>query len=407
MNAEALLPLLDRLYTAALEPSEWSNFLDSLRKTFHGSSAHILVENPETNLVHLFWSQGITAAATESYEKFYCRKDVWFQGSRMAPTGSVLRGQEIVPPKEFERTEFYQDWARQSGIYDTLACVFLSNDTTSGRLSIGLPKVQGFAPTDQKALFEALTPHVLRAVQVDQWLSTARIKADGVLQVLTGVGTAVVITDEQARILFVNQPAEHILQAGQGLSFAAGVLRATTHSLNNRLHALIAEAGMVGGKSGQWSGLHGTLSIHRDQEPLSVLVLPLRVPTPHLGPRRPAAIVFINDPEKKPIPRQQHLARLYGLTKAEARLLEALLEGDTLQDFAGRLGISINTIRTQLTHILDKTGCRGQADLIRHVLSDQIAVISHVNLDFSEGRSSSSSAADAIPTPSSPRRTVE
>lgn len=407
MNAEALLPLLDMLYAAALEPSEWPNFLDALKETFQGSSAHILVENPETNFIHLFWSQGITTTATESYEKFYGRKDVWFHGSRTAPAGSVLRGHEIVPAKEFERTEFYQDWARPSGIYDSLACVFLSDDTATGRLSIGLPKTQGLAPMDQKALFEAITPHVLRAVQVDHWLSAARTKADGVLQVLAGVGTAVVITDEQGRILFVNQPAEHILQAGQGLSSTAGVLRAATHSLNNRLHALIAEAGAVGGKSGQWSGLHGTLSIPRDREPLSVLVLPLRVPTPHLGPRRPAAIVFINDPERKPIPRQPHLARLYGLTKAEARLLEALLEGDTLQDYAGRLGISINTIRTQLTHILDKTGCRGQSDLIRHVLSDQIAMISHLNLDFAEGRSSFSSAVNAIPPSSSPRGTAE
>ena len=58
------------------------------------------------------------------------------------------------------------------------------------------------------------------------------------------------------------------------------------------------------------------------------------------------------------------LGQLYGLTLAEARLVEALLTGDTLQEYADRQGIRVNTARVYMKHVLAKTGTRRQAELI-------------------------------------------
>lgn len=58
------------------------------------------------------------------------------------------------------------------------------------------------------------------------------------------------------------------------------------------------------------------------------------------------------------------LGQLYGLTLAEARLVEALFTGDTLQEYADRQGIRVNTARVYMKHVLAKTGTRRQAELI-------------------------------------------
>jgi DNA-binding CsgD family transcriptional regulator len=61
---------------------------------------------------------------------------------------------------------------------------------------------------------------------------------------------------------------------------------------------------------------------------------------------------------------------LYGLTTAETRLVEAVLRGDRLGDYAEAAGITINTVKTQMKQIFAKTGLNRQADLVRHALAD-------------------------------------
>ena len=55
----------------------------------------------------------------------------------------------------------------------------------------------------------------------------------------------------------------------------------------------------------------------------------------------------------------------FGLTPAEVRLARKLRDGRTLQDAAGELSVSINTVRNQLRAIFDKMGLKRQSDLIR------------------------------------------
>lgn len=55
----------------------------------------------------------------------------------------------------------------------------------------------------------------------------------------------------------------------------------------------------------------------------------------------------------------------FGLTKAEARLADALWRGSTLEEAAEVFGVTKNTVRTQLCRIFVKTGAQRQSQLIR------------------------------------------
>lgn len=61
------------------------------------------------------------------------------------------------------------------------------------------------------------------------------------------------------------------------------------------------------------------------------------------------------------------LAELYGLTLAESRVLEHIGQGETPQEAAERLGISLTTVKTHLQRIFAKTETTRQADLVRLV----------------------------------------
>jgi DNA-binding CsgD family transcriptional regulator len=59
----------------------------------------------------------------------------------------------------------------------------------------------------------------------------------------------------------------------------------------------------------------------------------------------------------------------YGLSPAQARLAQLIAEGHDLPAAAETLGVSINTVRTHLTRMFDRTGVHNQAALVRALLS--------------------------------------
>jgi len=58
----------------------------------------------------------------------------------------------------------------------------------------------------------------------------------------------------------------------------------------------------------------------------------------------------------------------YRLTGAEAALAAALADGSRLSEYAGKRGVSMSTVRTQLKQCFRKTATSRQADLIRLIL---------------------------------------
>ena len=80
------------------------------------------------------------------------------------------------------------------------------------------------------------------------------------------------------------------------------------------------------------------------------------------------ASVFVCDPEFRTDVNRSALSRVYGLTRSEAALVTMLVSGNTLEQAADQLFISIHTARTRLKRILLKTDTGRQAELLRTML---------------------------------------
>ena len=63
------------------------------------------------------------------------------------------------------------------------------------------------------------------------------------------------------------------------------------------------------------------------------------------------------------------MQQLYGLTPAESRVADLLLEGLEVRDAAERLCITLETARFHLKRVLAKTGTHRQTELMRLMLS--------------------------------------
>jgi len=91
------------------------------------------------------------------------------------------------------------------------------------------------------------------------------------------------------------------------------------------------------------------------------------------------AVVFITDPGETQSPVDSLFGDLYSLTRAETRLVSRLLEGGGLTAASEKLGLSRNTVHSQLASIFQKTGTRRQSELVRLLLGG-IAPVSSPDL---------------------------
>jgi DNA-binding CsgD family transcriptional regulator len=78
----------------------------------------------------------------------------------------------------------------------------------------------------------------------------------------------------------------------------------------------------------------------------------------------PAALLFIQDPERPVRVLQTDLRQFYGLTLTEGSLANFLMEGSTLEECCERLAIRPSTARMHMRNLLAKTGTRGQGELV-------------------------------------------
>jgi PAS domain S-box-containing protein len=78
-----------------------------------------------------------------------------------------------------------------------------------------------------------------------------------------------------------------------------------------------------------------------------------------------AAMLLVHDPLQQSAAAAQMLRELYGLTNAEALLVQALSAGMTAAGYAESRSVSITTVYTHLRRTREKTGWKSVAELTR------------------------------------------
>jgi DNA-binding CsgD family transcriptional regulator len=141
-----------------------------------------------------------------------------------------------------------------------------------------------------------------------------------------------------------------------------------------KLKDVIWRAGRI--KKGKKDDDTGAIALERPSgdRPLSLVVTSLRTESHYFDKDRPAALIFLGDPETHPEFDEDRLSRLYGLTRAEARLAALLAQDLSLADAADELSVSQHTVRTHVKRIFSKTTTERQSGLIRLLLSGPASV---------------------------------
>jgi len=77
------------------------------------------------------------------------------------------------------------------------------------------------------------------------------------------------------------------------------------------------------------------------------------------------ALLFVSDPDAAEKPKLRIMQELFGLSIAEGKLAAVVSTGRSVNEAAEELGVSANTVKTQLRSVFNKTGTSRQSQLMR------------------------------------------
>ena len=365
-----LLKLIEQVYAAALDPTQWPIFLDNFAEAFRGEQATFFSHDLRNLQASFHACARIDEAFVRSYIDHYATTNIFVEKSRSVAEGVFISTEALVDRKTYEQCEFYNDWVKPQGCLEFATTNILRDSS----MLTGVTVLRGKRPFEPKEAEQwgHLVPHLQRAIQVHRQLFSAQLVSTGTLEALDRLAVGAILTGKEANVLFCNRVAQRIMGANSNIQVRGGRLCGETLSATSLIQQTIRTAALTGAGTGTHPGAVLAVS-SRSAPPLSLLVSPLHTSGPFAGViSGQGAMVLVADPTRKRSAQKDELSQIFGLTQAEARLLTGLVGGLSLAEYAETAGVSVQTARSQIKAIFAKTGVRRQSELMRLVLTDPI-----------------------------------
>jgi len=363
-----LLDMAAAFYEAALEPEAWADALSRVSGLM----------DADWSLLGVYRRDGcpeflVQDAAGDS-EHFSLFNDHYAQPETnpsiplllAAEVGAIVVREQVHTDTAWQRTPLYRDIYRPRDLYHGLGAVALNSAPHVA--FVGVNRVKGSSPYSDSDLdlLRAALPHLGRALEVFLRLTAGNVQRHAHEQAWDMLACGVILLDAAGKILWTNRSAAAVLARADGLAMRRGALAAANAKENVALQLLVHET--IATQQGHCLRPGASLRVSRPSQarPLALSISPIHVEQSFV--RRPAAIVFVTDPDRVPEAAPAMLRRLYRLTAREAALAAELVRGSDLHAAAERLGVSVHTARTLLRFVFRKTETHRQSELVALVL---------------------------------------
>ncbi|HXW70584.1 MAG TPA: helix-turn-helix transcriptional regulator [Methylocella sp.] len=370
MLDEELKTFIDGIYDAALDNELWPGVLIGLADLMGVPQVAMPSFDRRANRFATI-APRLDPDLLESYKKHWAFHDPILAGAILRPTGEIYTLDDFMPRQEFATTPVYNEFWRpaQFGL-ETTGANLLVEDQLSALICFSNAPNENSVTEAQMEIFEAVLPHLSRAVRISRQLWAKEFKNVVATERLETLQQGAMLADVSARVIYANAVARALLDEGAGIFLQRGRLVAA--SSPGVLQNAIASCAR---NSLSYDGCGREFKIPRalPHSPVHVMITPLSSKAqlrdlPWINHGAPVAIVTVSDPDMDRQRRAINLRSRYGLSEAESGVAIEILKGDGRLAAARRLGISNETAKRHLSNIFEKTGTHRQAELVRLLL---------------------------------------
>jgi DNA-binding CsgD family transcriptional regulator len=366
LTLDAFSNLLKALYAGPLEELPWDSFLEAVCVVMRGLAVTMILEPPRSEGPGLIINaSGRIHSGSRRYREQFFASDPFVS----LPEGQPVTLSEFLPQDEFQASEFNQLFLKPTGIRYILGADVRTGGDMLARFRVSRADTsEDFGPAE-RALCAALLPHLRQSVEIFARLSRMESERTLYAGTLNQMAVGTIILDGKGRVLDKDRIAEALLKLGDGVKVVNGVLSLSDRNASARLNETvrkIAESEMRGERAIVEAIRAERPSGKRD---FGLIVKPAPQPRYLDDQHIPAIVVFISDPDRHTAMAPALLAKLFGLTPAEAAFAVLLGDGLTLDEAAHELSIARNTARAHLRSIFAKTGVSRQTMLVRLIVT--------------------------------------
>jgi DNA-binding CsgD family transcriptional regulator len=347
--------MIPMIYDAGLGKLKWSDVLDRVAHLLDSPIAALGVLTRNTRLAV---ANKNGSSLTPNVEAVCLQPAMC--GSSTALIGQPVISSAVVPGPTSGPSCGQRIIANQS-MEIIQALLFREPDCTGMFAAARAAREGPFTSTHVESV-RALWQHLGQAIRIQLRLAIADSRNSYLTDALDQVGNGVIVVDSGARILHVNHEARTMI-------VDRDIVRADRESHGGctlrrplALVKLVTSASTADGQAaGPRSMLLRSPTMHR---PVSATVVPFPCVQPVESlTERPAALILLADPERSDAHSKQFLQAVYGLTPAEAAVVDLIARGIVPKEVARRLSVAPSTVRTHLHHVFEKTGVSRQAEL--------------------------------------------
>jgi len=367
--------LVSHIYDAALDENQWSDVLAKIAKAVNSEQGIMRIMNANFDNVERVYAHNKDPEWNRPYNSYYKNVDPWLKmvGLRhdfLACTHNV------ISDNEYKNTEFYADFVSPQDIHFGMGGFLHNSHKSKSYLSFHRSHRWTGFESDTFEFFKIIVPHMKKAVLINERTRTVDFENSLLRDSLDHCSSPLLLVNKEGEVLFMNSQAEELIKRQPGISIKQGYIYAQAVEDNRELRKLIHQASDNSTRDGLLGGGGMCFTDANKRVALSIMVTPL-------NPARlnsdidcgECALLLLSSSSLKASFSTEMLISLYSFTPAEARLVEQMCRGLTLDQIADQFKLSKNTLRTQLRSSFRKTGVARQVDLVNLVNNGPLGAI--------------------------------
>jgi DNA-binding CsgD family transcriptional regulator len=357
-----LASTIEAVYAAGLDTTLWAPALAAMTELVGGAGATLEVIGKPALAHREFHQFGFPPAEVLPYFDHYCALNPRLPFTLRQRSGEIAFDRLILDEHAMDRSAFYAEFLPSIGIR---YCVLGILDNTPQEISVlTVQRSPGQGHIDQAGIstMERLVPHVRQALDMATRLGAAAEAGRALESALDWLADGVALVRADGAIGHTNSAFAKIARDGDGIRIRKGRLEFSIAQAHMRLDEAIGSVARLRSGDVREGGVDFHVARPSGAAPYLVSVRPLMDKAALKGA---VAVVFIRDPVSANAASLRALREMFGMTKAEAHLAQAIQAGTPVSRYAQVHGTSINTVYTHLRRIKEKTGCSRMVQLVR------------------------------------------
>ncbi|WP_117193159.1 helix-turn-helix transcriptional regulator [Rhizobium terrae] len=342
--------LIDLIYGTVFSDRGWQPFLDRLNASMSFGKTSLLLHDASTRAGAFPISSGYDLHEITAYAQYFASINPWMPKAAIRRVGVGITSDDMYHPRELQKTEFYNDYLKASGLAGGAGVTIAREKGRSFILTSLMSERDLHRSKEYAALMTTLAPHLRRAFDYQQKQYRDGLQSQARNRLLDIAGVGLLVCGGNAKVITMNETASLLLNQSCGIRVSAtGKICVFDESLqhmleHNRAPTTQASYDVLFEKNGRAFRITALWLNSSD------------------------IFEFLHGPSVALVvkPVMADLAEgAFGLSAAEAEVATAVIDGMSLSEIADSRQVSKETVRTQLKVVFRKLGISGQLELVR------------------------------------------